>query len=176
MKKLGLTALAALAAMFALVFAGGAAQAYPDNTLTIHVSATTVTSGHSFTFSASAPASCSWTASFNGDTKHGSGKSFSGSFTTPSVTKKTVINLTITCDTGNARVSGHAGNALAIHTAVTTRSIPITVVPKGGNNSSNGGLPNTGGPSMMILLGGLVLVVAGGGAIAYGRKRTNATA
>ncbi|WP_310962230.1 LPXTG cell wall anchor domain-containing protein [Nocardioides terrisoli] len=179
MKKIFGPLLAALVSAFALLLVAPSAQAYPELQLHISVSSHSVTSGATIDFSATSAVSCKWTATFAGETQTGNGKSFSGSFQAPSVTKTTVFTLTISCDTGSTPVAGraiagHAGNAVMVPKDVVTRSVKIVVHPSGQGAATNsgGGLPNTGGPNLGILGGGLALLVAGAGTVLYTRRRT----
>lgn len=182
MKRLAVSIAAALLAGIAVLFAAGSAQAYPDTTITITVGSNVVPAGGTVTFTVTSPVPCSWVASFNGERRTGSGTSFSSSFAAPKPVNTTVFYLTITCNTGSARVSGHAGNAIAVPRAIVTRRVPITV--KGtstGSNTSNGsgngsGLPNTGGPDIGILGGAVALILAGAGTVAYNRRRSGSVA
>ncbi len=175
MRRIALAALALATAVCGaglLAFATTApAQAYPDASITVEISDTTVFSGERFTVKAEANVDCDWTATFAGKKHTGSGVSFKTHFVAPHVKHKTVYKLTVSCSYATA-----SGGAAAPSRSSTSRSYDITVLPKkaqGGPNAhgrsgaqpasahSGGFLPGTGGPFLWLLILGLVLVLAG---------------
>jgi LPXTG-motif cell wall-anchored protein len=157
-KKVLSLVVAALVGLFALVGLAPAAQAYPEGVCDLEVSAQVVNSGESITATCtysvvdnsarkSALSDTTWVMTFNGETRTGTGETFTQTFTAPSVTEPTTFALK---STG----TGDAGTC--------SRTVNITVLPDGSVVSPPGDdLPNTGGPNLWILLAGLGLVVAG---------------
>lgn len=148
------------------------AQAYPDASITVEISDTTVVSGERFTVKAQANVDCDWDATFDGKKRTGSGATFKTSFTAPHVKAKTVEKLTVGCTYDTA-----SGGQAAPSRSHTSRSFDITVLPKsaqGGPHAnagsgthptssahSSGFLPGTGGPFLWLLVLALVLILAG---------------
>lgn len=174
MKKYFAALAAGLVAMLGVGVAAPAQAAYPEPTFTLSLSATTVVSGGTFTASVKADTTCTFTIDFNGASKSGAGTSFSNTFTAPTVSKKTVLPLTATCDTAVAAGRGMA----SVKTEVFTRSVNVTVLPaaSSGSGSTGGGstMPNTGGPNEWLLIGGLALLAAGAGTVVATRRRSQA--
>ena len=176
-----------LAALFT-VLGAGAAQAYPDPTVTIN--GARLVGGNTFEFSAqSSGVDCAWSVEYLGETKTGSGTSLSGSFGTPPVDEITDTTITATC---LYEVSGTANPASATVTSDVAQASPaafaaaqasasdsatVTLLPLGGDvtpaasGDSGGILPSTGGSSLWILVVGGALVLIGGGAFVVARRR-----
>jgi hypothetical protein len=167
MKKLiviGATALATLLMVFGFA---PAASAYPEGVCDLEVSAQVVNGGETITATChysvvdtsarkQAGEDIHWVMTFNGETRTGTGETFTASFTAPDVTKPTSFTLT---STG----TGPAGTC--------SRSVNITVLPNGTvEPPTHGHMPNTGGPRLILLIAGLGLVVAGGVSIRMSRK------
>ena len=124
----------------------------------LEVSAQVVNSGESVTATCtysivetdarkSALSDTTWVMTFNGETRTGTGETFTQTFKAPDVTKATVFKLT-------SVGTGDAGTC--------SRTVNITVLPNGSAVTPPGEeLPNTGGPDLWILLAGLALVGAG---------------
>jgi LPXTG-motif cell wall-anchored protein len=180
MRKLAGTMFAAVVSLFAIMLVAPAAQAYPAPGVVIHVNHTTVVSGKVIVINAHAKADCDWSATLFGDTETGSGSHFHAVFTAPSVQHKTTYDLTVTCDTGNGQVAGHAGQALMPVGQVVTRHITITVLPAGtagaAHASSGSALPSTGGPNAALLGGAGALILVGGGTVFFALRRRHAHA
>lgn len=164
-----------LAALFT-VLGAGAAQAYPDPTITINGGR--LVGGGTFEFTAqSGGVVCdTFTVTYRGETRTGSGTTFSGSFTTPPVTKITDTTVSATCQYVSV---GATGGAVASASAVVTL-LPVgadlapAAVDTGSNTPSgalSGILPNTGGSSLWILVVGGALVLIGGGTFVVARRR-----
>ena len=101
MMKFRLIAAAAIACMVTLV-SSGAAQAYTDCGIDFQLSDATVVGGKSFDFKADAGAiDCAWTVTYRGKVKKGNGTSFSGTYSTPVVSKKTTSAITAVCTFDN---------------------------------------------------------------------------
>jgi uncharacterized surface anchored protein len=93
---------------------------------------------------------------FNGETRTGTGETFTQTFVAPDVTKPTTFKLT-------SVGTGDAGTC--------SRSVNITVLPNGTTLPPKGPhLPNTGGPRLILLIAGLGFVIAGAVAIRMSRK------
>jgi len=145
----------ALVAFFTLVSAG-AAQAYPDPSITVDAK-TPLIGGTPLPFTAqSGGVNCTtWTVTFNGDTSTGSGTSVSGTFNTPVVAATTSSPLTASCVYADG---------------VANSGVSITLLPTG-STADNGALPDTGGSNAWVLVGGAALIVLGGGAVIASRRR-----
>lgn len=146
-----------LAALFT-VLGAGAAQAYPDPTITINDGR--LVGGNQYEFTAQGGGvSCTWTVTYRGESVSGSGTTFSGSFTTPAVDRERDDTVTATCV-----YDGGVANA----------SATVTLLPLGGDvtpTAANGMLPNAGGSNLWILVVGGALVLIGGGAFVVARRR-----
>ena len=165
------------------------AHAYPEIMFEADVSKTVVVEGERFTATSRASVECAWTHGFNGKEQRGAGTTYTSRQRAPQVKRETVIPVDFTCEYD---VSGSAARETA------TRSIDVTVVPRGAAGSGAGAvadaggavdagavadagagaaadqaaaLPNTGGPSQYILVGGLLLLVLGGLAAWAARRR-----
>ncbi len=162
---LGLSALLSLG-----YFGASAAQAdYPDLPLTLSASGT-VTSGASFTATASAPGGADFTFTYEGDTKTDSGDTGSATFTAPKVTVKTETTLSVSAETDEAPVAASLTDFAVPLASVGPITKTITVVPAG---TGDGSLPDTGADSNtvpLLLVGGL-LVAVGGTAVVSARRR-----
>ncbi|MGA8986786.1 LPXTG cell wall anchor domain-containing protein [Aeromicrobium sp.] len=194
MFKLRLVAAAAIAAA-ATFMTAGAAQAYPDPSITITVSDATLVGGKVFDFKASASVDCLWTANYDGTapgtspTQTGTGKSISGSYKTKVVPKKLDTTLTVECKYDDAvapavaRVTSSTAVTSAFYSTSPSTSLQaalqtasasatVTLLPTGGADEGNddGALPDTGGSNLSWLVIGGVLVVVGGG-VAYAARR-----
>ena len=157
-KKVLSLAVAALVGLFALVGLAPAAEAYPEGACNLEVSAQVVNSGESITATCtysvvednarkSALSDTTWVMTFNGETRTGTGETFTQTFVAPEVTEPTTFPLK---STG----TGDAGTC--------SRTVNITVLPTGTTVLPPGDdLPNTGGPNLWILLAGFGLVIAG---------------
>ena len=167
MKKLIVIGATALATLFMLFGFAPAAQAYPEGVCDLEVSAQVVNSGETVSATShysvvdssarkQAGDDVHWVLTFNGDSRTGTGETFTASFTAPDVTKPSSFKLT---STG----TGPAGTC--------SRSVNVTVLPNGSVSppGGGGGLPNTGGPALWLLIAGLGLV--GGGAVAIRMSR-----
>lgn len=169
MKKLiviGATALTTLLLVFGLA---PSASAYPEGVCDLEVSAQTVNGGDTITATChysvvdnsarkQAGEDISWVVTFNGQTRTGTGETFTSTFTAPEVDAPTTLTLK---STG----TGPAGTC--------SRSVNITVLPNGQTLPPKGPtvhLPDTGGPRMLLLLAGLGLVVVGAVSIRMSRR------
>ena len=166
MKKLiviGATAFATLLMVFGFA---PAASAYPEGVCDLEVSAQVVNSGETITATShysvvdtsarkQAGDDIHWVTTFNGQTRTGTGETFTASFKAPEVDSPTDFKLT---STG----TGPAGDC--------SRSVNVSVLPNGSASPPGGShLPNTGGPALWLLIAGLGLV--GGGAVAIRMSR-----
>jgi LPXTG-motif cell wall-anchored protein len=182
--SLGAVGFATLIALLALAGFHSPAQAYPEAQIDLHVDHQTVTSGESFTATASSDVQCSWELEWDHKVSRGessSGSNFVTTFKAKPVRTTTQIPLKGTCtydDSDGQRTSQ-------------TRTVQITVEPKrtgsvqvsapgNGSASSHGSaahasagsdLPNTGGPNRLFLAGGLLLLVSGATAVTLARRR-----
>lgn len=158
-----------LAALFT-VLGAGAAQAYPDPTITINGGR--LVGGGTFEFTAqSGGVACdTFTVTYRGETRTGSGTTFSGSFTTPRVTTITDTTVSATC-----RYSGSVASASAVVTLLPVGADLAPAAVDTGSNTPSGALsgilPNTGGSSLWILVVGGALVLIGGGTFVVARRR-----
>ena len=167
MKKLIVIGATALATLFVVLGVAPSAHAYPEGSCNLEVSAQTVNSGDSITATAtysvvdnaarkSALSDTTWVMTFNGETRTGSGETFTQTFVAPEVTEPTTFPL-------KATGTGDAGSC--------TRTVNVTVLPTGTTVLPPGDdLPNTGGPRLFLLIAGFALVVAGALAIRQSRK------
>ncbi len=163
MKKLIVIGLTALAGMVASVGIVPAAHAYPEAVCTLEVSVQVVKSGDKVTATASLETSDSaadsdteWEMTFNGETRTGTGSSFTATFVAPEVPERTELTLL----------------SVGVNDADTCqRTATITVLAAGDQvTPPDDGLPAAGGPRLALLLAGLGLVLAGGVAIRQSRK------
>lgn len=207
MFKLKLAVVAAAASLVALTAGSAAYAAYEDPVVTIDLNTIDVGSGDGVvlggtdvagTVTSTVP--CDWRATFNGNARNGNGLSFSFSFDTPKVTKKTTFPLTVSCtyDDGN---TGPASAAISDPSAVTnalyvpgtaavvpaalqtvTRTVDVVVVAtldgadSSDNASDSGALPNTGGPNVLLIGAGAALLVVGAGAVFVARRKSDQAA
>ena len=164
-----------VAAVVALLVGGAQAMAYPSCVFDASADKKVVRGGAQVTVSSTANVDCAWTIEWNGVTRTGSGKTFSATYTAPQVSKRTVIDAHVTCTYEDTSCTGEdARDGDAARPALWTKTIPVTVLPRGGQGgptaSASGDLPNTGGPSWYLLAGGLLLLVAGAGAVRASRR------
>lgn len=151
-------ALAGILAALFTVLGAGAAQAYPDFTVTIN--GDRLVGGETFEFTAqSGGVDCAWTVTYLGETVSGTGTTFSGSFPTPVVNQERDNPVTADCvaDPGQANASA-----------------TVTLLPVGGDvapAAANGILPGAGGSNLWILVVGGALVLIGGGTFVMARRR-----
>lgn len=168
MKKLIVIGLTALAGLVSAIGIAPAAHAYPEAVCTLELSAQIVNSGDEFTATCSitvtdsaarvsAASDTEWLMTFNGETRTGTGSSFTATFVAPAVTERTELTLSSVGTNGDLTCQ---------------RSAMITIVPAGDQVTppDDDGLPGTGGPRLALLFAGLGLVVAGGVAIRQSRK------
>jgi len=167
MKKLIVIGLTALAGVVASIGVAPAAHAYPEAVCTLVVSAQVVNSGDEITATCSlettdsagrsaADSDTEWEMTFNGETRTGTGSSFTATFTAPEVSERTELTLL------SVGVNGET---------TCQRTATITVLPAGDQvTPPDDGLPGTGGPRLALLFAGVGLVLAGGVAIRQSRK------
>jgi uncharacterized surface anchored protein len=167
MKKLIVIGATALATLFVVLGVAPSAYAYPEGVCDLEVSAQVVNSGETITATCtysvvdnaarkSALSDTNWVMTFNGETRTGTGETFTQSFVAPEVTEPTTFPLK---STG----TGDAGTC--------SRTVNITILPNGQTEPPKGPhMPNTGGPRLILLIAGLGLVVAGAIAIRQSRK------
>lgn len=168
MKKLIVIGATALATLFVVLGVAPSAQAYPEGVCNLELSAQVVNSGESITATCtysvvdtaarkSALSDTTWVMTFNGETRTGTGETFTQTFVAPEVTKPTTFKLT-------SVGTGDAGTC--------SRSVNVTVLPNGTKvEPPDDDLPNTGGPRLILLLAGLGLVISGAVAIRQSRNR-----
>jgi LPXTG-motif cell wall-anchored protein len=173
LKKL-IAILAALAAtLLSLAFTAPAAQAYPEDSVTVSVNKSTLTSGQVLIVRASADTVCTWTVSFAGGQKEDVGFRTTQRFRAPAVDERTTFPLTVTCTYASPSGAGET----AIKMADVTRTVQITVLPPKGQGAppaDTAGLADTGGPNAWLLGGGLLLLAGGAGAVVVSRRRAAA--
>ena len=187
MKNLRLVAAAAMAGVVMLL-ASGAAQAYSDCGINLQLNDSTLVGGGNFKFTADAGAvDCAWVVTYRGQAKNGNGTSFSGSFGTPVVTKKTTSDITAACTWDDEKIASTGKSTVApafystapatnLQAVVRTCSVKatVTLLPKGGSADDGDSLPNTGGSNLsLILLGGALLLVGGG--LTYAARRRSSS-
>ncbi len=198
MLKLRLAVAAAIVAAATLMTAG-AAQAYPDPTITIDVNGKILVGGNTFTYKASASVDCIWTVTYadghapgTSPTQTGAGKSISGKYDTKVVSKTFKSPITAECKYDDAvapavvRVTStntvtpafySSSPSTALQTALQTASASATITllptpgPDDGDDSS---LPDTGGSSLYWLIIGGALVAVGAG-VAYAARRRHSS-
>ncbi len=169
---------AALAATFTL-FMGGAAQAYPDPTITISIPGNEIIGGDTFDFTASSgDVDCDWTVTYGGAQQTGSGTSISGTYDTPAVSKRTATTITAVCEYQTATSSASAAATAEVSAADTaSASATVYLLPRGGDtdggSDDNGALPDTGGSNLWIVIVGAALLVVGAAALALSRRRSH---
>jgi LPXTG-motif cell wall-anchored protein len=170
MKTLRLAIATTMAAAF-LVFAQTPAQAYPIESCS--VSDRTVTGGDDVTVQVTASPEepgTSFEVTYQGQTRSGTGTSFSAEFDTPSVDEETDTTAfaSVTRDGQTVPCSG-----------------TITLLPAdddddddddgdgdGDGDGDDGGLlPNTGGERLLWLIIGAMLILVGGGVVVASRRR-----
>lgn len=137
--------------MLAAVVLGGLAlqapaQAYPFTTcgVTVTPSSLHVTSGQRLTLTGTSSVSTKWTVTFNGVVHYYTGTTFTATYRAPTVTRRTVIGLTITCTNSSGSL---------------TLRYRIVIDPFA--TGAGGHLPNTGGPSIWWLIAGLMAALSG---------------
>jgi LPXTG-motif cell wall-anchored protein len=180
MKKLAVLLLACALGVLAVFATGTAAEAYPQRQPTVHVNHQTILSGSTLVVHADAVPGCEpWTFTFNGQTRTVSGEHVTVRFKVPKVERKTVIDLTWSCNQVGS--SGQGGTSVAVHTKLFgPNTVPITVVPASSQaaaqTAAGSALPNTGGPDAGLLAAGGALVLGGGAAIMLGMRRRRTAA
>jgi hypothetical protein len=168
MKKLIVIGATALTTLFMVLGFSPSAFAYPEGVCDLEVSAQVVNSGDTITATChysvvdnsarkQAGEDIHWVMTFNGQTRTGTGETFTATFKAPEVDTPTTFKLT---STG----TGPAGTC--------SRSVNVTVLPNGTVSPPGGGphLPDTGGPRLFLLLAGFALVVGGAVAIRVSRR------
>lgn len=167
MKKLIVIGLTALVTLFVTIGVAPSASAYPEGVCDLELSAQVVNAGDEITATCSysigetdariaAASDTTWVMTFNGETRTGTGATFTQTFQAPVVDEKTTFPLT-------SVGSNDAGDC--------SRTVEVTVLPDGTTVLPPGEeLPNTGGPRLALLFAGLGLVLAGGVAIRQSRK------
>lgn len=122
------------------------AQAYPFTvcSVTISPSSLHVTSGQTYTLTGSSAVTTHWTVTINGVKHYYTGTSFTATYKAPTVTKRTVIGLSVTCT--------NSSGALTLRYRLVVDPFAI---------GSGGHLPNTGGPSIWWLIVGLMAAISG---------------
>ena len=168
MKKLIVIGATVLSTLFMVFGLAPAASAYPEGVCDLQVSAQVVNGGDTVTGTCHysvvdtaarrhAGEDIHWVMTFNGQTRTGTGETFTATFKTPEVDSPTTFKLT---STG----TGPAGTC--------SRSVNITVLPNGTVSPPGGGphLPETGGPRLILLLAGFALVIVGAVAIRVSRR------
>jgi hypothetical protein len=167
MKKLIVIGATALTTLLMLFGFAPAASAYPEGVCDLEVSAQVVNSGETITATChysvvdtsarkQAGDDIHWVMTFNGETRTGTGETFTANFKAPDVDAPTVFKLT---STG----TGPAGTC--------SRSVNITVLPNGTvSPPGHPHMPNTGGPRLILLIAGLGLLFAGGVSIWLSRR------
>lgn len=170
MKKLIVLGVSALAAVFVVFGFTPSANAYPQTSCKVTLSAQKVVGGSVLSVTGeaqtvvtddglgrAAATTNDWRAEFNGVVKNRDADVLNVNFDVPEVDAETVLTL----------------NVRAIMPGVTEaceQSLDITVLPGGTEVDPPGGLPNTGGPHLSLLIGGFGLVAAGGLAIRQSRR------
>jgi hypothetical protein len=172
MKKLIVIGATALIALFVTVGFAPTAFGYPEGVCDLQVSAQIVNGGETITATChysvtdtaarrQAGSDIHWVMTFNGETRTGTGETFTASFKAPDVSTPTSFTLT---STG----TGPAGTC--------ARSVKITVEPNGSVSPPTGPhLPDTGGPRLFLLMAGLALVAVGAISIRMSRKERQTT-
>jgi LPXTG-motif cell wall-anchored protein len=186
LKKLtsfGALGFAALIALLALAGFQSPAQAYPEVQIDLRVDHQTVTSGESFTATASSDVQCSWKLEWDHKVSRGessSGSDFVTTFKAKPVKTTTQIPLNGTCtyDSDGQRASQSRTVEITVepkHSGSTQVSAPGGGPTKSGHGSAAqaGGsdLPNTGGPNRLFLAGGVLLLISGATAVTLARRR-----
>lgn len=172
MKKLIVIGVTALATLFVVLGVGPSAFAYPEGVCNLQVSAQVVNGGENVTATCtyqlvdnsarrSAASDTTWVMTFNGQTRTGTGETFTATFKAPDVTKPTTFKLT-------SVGTGDAGKC--------SRSVNVTVLPNDVIVSppTSPHMPNTGGPPLVLLIAGFALVIAGAGVVYQSRKAHSA--
>lgn len=170
MKKLIVIGVATLAALFVAFGFAPSANAYPQTSCKVTVSAQKVLEGSKLKVTAeaqkvvtddglgrSAATTNSWRADFDGVVKTANSEKLNVTFNVPEVDAKTVLTLHV-----QSTVPGVA--------EACDQSLNVTVLPDGTSIVPPGNLPNTGGPHLSLLIGGFGLVAAGGVAIRQSRR------
>lgn len=173
MKKITAVLAALGVSLLGLALVAPAAQAYPEDSVTVSVNKTTINSGQVLVVRVSADTVCTWTISFGGNVKEDVGTRTVQRFRAPAVDKPTTFPLTVTCTYASPSGAG----ATAIKMADVTRTVDITVLPAKGQGAppaQESGLPNAGGPNVWLLGGGLLLLAGGAGAVVVSRRRAAA--
>lgn len=173
-------ACAAVLAFLGVLTAPAAQGATPVPHVTVHLSRTVVASGDPVTVTAHANALCDWIVTFAGERRHEVSRSIRTTFTTPEVTRRTRLNVVVTCvvhtpvsppgSVPAATGSGadHDVQALVVGIpASTTLDPPLTVLPgpivspPEPGHEGGSGLPSTGGPAYWLVLAGLAALLLG---------------
>jgi LPXTG-motif cell wall-anchored protein len=209
MKKLRLIAAVAIAGAF-MMLSTGAAQAYPDTNGVTLTTNSPLVGGKVVKFVAQADFECStWTITFS-DGKASSETStrtdtsgtdtFTGSYVSKVVDKKTTTHMTASCTydngcptTGPSKPEcqvvapaekkpdavipafysiGSGSSAIQALTRHASATAKVVLLPE--SSDDNGILPNTGGLRLSLLVLGGLLVVGGAG-VTYAARRRNAT-
>jgi LPXTG-motif cell wall-anchored protein len=175
MKKFFAAVVAVMAALVATAGFASSAQAYPELTFNLTAHPTVLYGGQTVTGVASANTNCTWSITWNNQVHHGSStasSSFSTTWTAPVVTSITKIPMDGVCTYASSSIRLHAAGRVSVATATWTRTIVITVLPRGTVSPPVGPhLPNTGGPNLLFLLGGLALLLSGTTAVVVARRR-----
>lgn len=161
------------------------AQAYPEITFDADVNHVQVSASDDLITHSEASVECDWTHEWGGKQQKGKGRTKDSTWSVPDVSEPTLMPVTFTCVYERS-----SGGKAAPTTATWTRTIDVTVVPRGtsgarvaaqaraaaqgsfGPTPVRATLPATGGPGWLVLPGGLVLIVLGGLAAWYARRRT----
>lgn len=169
MKKLtslGLTALAALVAVLAVLGLQPSAQAYPEVQTNLTVDRQVLYGGEAFTVTATSEnASCTWSLEWDGQVRE-SGETFGfvTTYTAPEVSEVMKLPLNGTC---YHAAPGSRGAATWERSIMITVRPPTTAVSPPGASD----LPNAGGPNLLFLAGGVALLIAGASAVIVARRR-----
>jgi hypothetical protein len=170
----GAVLLALLASLTALLVSP-AAQAYPESVCAYAVQPQDLVGGKPITVTGTSTVSHNWRfrldananpearvspraartaagAAFTPQEATGTGTTFSHSFTTPTVTKKTTLYVHCFCDGGGEKIF-----------PVTLEPTGSSIGPGQGTNppDHNGILPGTGGPALWVLLAAVALLLVG---------------
>lgn len=148
----------------------------------LHLSRTTVVGGDPVTVTASADALCDWIVTFHGERRHTVGRSIRTTFITPEVSRRTRLNVVVTCVVHTVRTkakpvpavansgSRHDVQTLVVRIpAAATLDPPLTILPGSvvepprppHHGHHPGGMPNTGGPSLGLATAGLLAMLLG---------------
>ncbi|MGN6721965.1 MAG: LPXTG cell wall anchor domain-containing protein [Marmoricola sp.] len=130
-----------------------ARPAYPPShcTVTIKPASGVVKAGGTIQVSGSFVKSTTWTVTFNGKTRHFTGKTFSTTLRAPNTKTDETLTLTVSCGNGN--------------------SSAFTIEVLGSGKGGGGHLPNTGGPSVWWLIFAGLAGASGSFLMWRGRRR-----